>query len=43
MTNILNNMLIELKNNYIFFLIKKLPDDIKRYIYIMNFLIQYII
>ena len=33
MTNILNNILVELKNNYIFFLIKKLPDDIKRYIY----------
>ena len=35
MTDILNinNILVELKNNYIFFLIKKLPDDIKRYIY----------
>jgi len=31
MSNILN-ILVELKNNYIFFLIKKLPDDIKRYI-----------
>jgi hypothetical protein len=28
-----NDILVELKNSYIFFLIKKLPDDIKKYIY----------
>ena len=42
MTNILNNMLIELKNNYIFFLLKNYQMILKD-IYIMNFLIQYII